>query len=150
VPCYSLAVNERVFIDKIHGLLSKKIYRWKIHDQYHGGVPDTYYSGPAGLCFVEYKYKPHFPVKDTSLVNFQLSKQQEEWLIQQREYNVPVFVAAGCEDKCVFTDRFEKVNGMTKKEFLTQAMAFGNLVRSLEELCLETIEYTKIKKDYFP
>ena len=49
-------MQERHFINKVHKKLPPSIYKWKINDAYHGGVPDCFYSGNAGLCFVEYKY----------------------------------------------------------------------------------------------
>ena len=49
-------MREKEFINKIHKKLPKEIYKWKINDPYHGGVPDTFYSGPKGFAFFEYKY----------------------------------------------------------------------------------------------
>ena len=63
-------MNERQLINRVHRVLSCKIYRWKINDTYHGGVADTYYSGPAGNCFVEYKYTYTAPKKQTSICSF--------------------------------------------------------------------------------
>ena len=54
-------MQERQFITKIHKKLPISIYKWKINDSYHGGVPDCFYSGPAGHCFVEYKFKKELP-----------------------------------------------------------------------------------------
>jgi len=126
--CYAKAVNETGFINKINKSLSTNIYKWKINDPYHGGVPDCYYSGPAGMCFVEYKYKPKLPAKDTSKINFGLSKQQELWLTQQAANRVSVYVIAGCEDKAVHlaTD-FGKVNLYTKESFLKEAVDFAQI-----------------------
>ena len=56
-------MQERHFINKIHKKLPSTIYKWKINDAYHGGVPDCFYSGTGGLCFVEYKYKKELPKK---------------------------------------------------------------------------------------
>ena len=67
-------MNEAAFIKKTHKALSSEIYKWKINDPYHGGVPDTYYSGPGDFCFVEYKYKPSLPIKDTSKIDITISK----------------------------------------------------------------------------
>ena len=62
-------MQERHFINKIHKRLSSDIYKWKINDAYHGGVPDVFYSGPGGHCFVENKYKKELAAKseDTKL-----------------------------------------------------------------------------------
>lgn len=127
--CYSRAVNETGFIKKINKSLSTNIYKWKINDPFHGGVPDCYYSGPAGMCFVEYKYKPKLPARDTSKINFGLSKQQELWLTDRQKDQVSVYVLAGCEDKVVQVSyNFGKVNEYTKQTFLEDAMEFEQAV----------------------
>jgi len=121
--CYAEIVNESGFIQKVNKLLGSDVYKWKINDPYHGGVPDVYYSGPAGLCFVEYKYKPKLPAKDTSKIDFGLSKQQELWLTRQANHQVSVYVLAGCEDKVVqLSHNFGRVNKYTKETFLQEAM----------------------------
>ena len=129
-------MNERQLINKIHRTLDKRIYRWKINDSYHGGVPDTYYAGPAGLCFVEYKYKPNTPKKGTSKMNFLLTDQQQVWLTQQREYKVPVFVLAGCKEHFIFTQEFERINGCTKDELLKNSISLKEYIAKIEKHCL--------------
>lgn len=127
--CYPRAVNETGFIKKVNKSLSTNIYKWKINDPFHGGVPDCYYSGPAGMCFVEYKYKPNLPARDTSKINFGLSKQQELWLTNQVKHQVSVYVLAGCENKVVQVSyNFGKVNKYTKQTFLEDAMEFEQAV----------------------
>ena len=66
--CYTQDVREKEFINKVHKHLPKEIYRWKINDPYHGGVPDTYYAGSTGFCFIEYKYQDTLPRRDTSKI----------------------------------------------------------------------------------
>jgi len=127
--CYPKAVNETGFIKKVNRSLSTNIYKWKINDPYHGGVPDVYYSGPAGMCFVEYKYKPKLPARPSSKLDFGLSKQQELWLTNQVKNQVSVYVLAGCEDKVVkVSNNFAKVNEYTKETFLEDAMEFEQAV----------------------
>ena len=127
--CYPKAVNETGFIKKVNKSLSTNIYKWKINDPYHGGVPDVYYSGPAGMCFVEYKYKPKLPARPSSKLDFGLSKQQELWLTNQVKNQVSVYVLAGCEDKVVkVSNNFAKVNEYTKETFLEDAMEFEQAV----------------------
>ena len=130
-------MNEAAFIKKVNRALSSAIYKWKINDPYHGGVPDAYYSGPGDFCFVEYKYNPKLPVRGTSKINFMLSAQQELWLHKQQSFGIPVFVIAGCEDKVVHlrTD-FSKVNHYVKNTFLEEASTFKELVELLNEHCL--------------
>jgi hypothetical protein len=132
-------VNESQFINKIHKKLSSQVYRWKINDPYHGGVPDAYYSGPAASAFVEYKYKPVLPVKDTSKINFGLSKQQELWLTSQSKNQVPVYVIAGCENRIIkLTSSFEDVNTYTKEEFIDKSIHINDWVNILQQHCLHT------------
>lgn len=127
--CYPKAVNETGFIKKVNKSLSTNIYKWKINDPYHGGVPDVYYSGPAGMCFVEYKYKPKLPARPSSKLDFGLSKQQELWLTNQVKNQVSVYVLAGCENKVVkVSNNFAKVNEYTKETFLEDAMEFEQAV----------------------
>ena len=61
-------MREKEFINKIHKKLPKEIYKWKINDPYHGGVPDTFYSGPKGFAFFEYKYIQKLPKRKTSKI----------------------------------------------------------------------------------
>ena len=130
-------MNESGFINKVNKKLSSKIYKWKINDSYHNGVPDTYYAGPGAFCFVEYKYKAKLPVRGTSKINFGLSIQQELWLNIQKEFNIPVFVIAGCENKlvCLQTD-FKKCNIFTRDTFLKEAIDFQDLINLLNIHCL--------------
>lgn len=130
-------MNEKSFITKIHRALGSCIYKWKINDPYHGGVPDAYYAGPAGWCFVEYKYTPTLPSKKTSKVKFNLSNQQKNWLTKQHEFGIPVFVIAGCEDKAFITTDFESVSKQTKETFLSTAIPISELISKLEKYCIE-------------
>ena len=66
-------MQERHFINKVHKKLPSSIYKWKINDAYHGGVPDCFYSGNGGLCFVEYKYKKELPKRDGTSICFNLN-----------------------------------------------------------------------------
>jgi hypothetical protein len=132
-------VNESQFINKIHKKLSNQVYRWKINDPYHGGVPDAYYSGPAASAFVEYKYKPVLPVKDTSKINFGLSSQQELWLTSQAKNQVPVYVIAGCKNRIIkLTSNFEDVNTYTKQEFIDKSIHIDDWISMLQQHCLHT------------
>ncbi len=132
-------MNESQFINKIHKKLSNQVYRWKINDPYHGGVADAYYSGPAASAFVEYKYKPILPVKDTSKINFGLSKQQELWLTTQENNQVHVYVIAGCENKVIqLTTNFGSITPYTKTDFTKNCIDLNDWINILQEHCLHT------------
>lgn len=130
-------MQERHFINKVHKRLNPKIYKWKINDAYHGGVPDCFYSGPKGLCFVEYKYKRELPKKNGTIIKFNLTTQQCAWLVERREEGVPVFVSLGIGKSIVFTQNFENVNNLTKSEFIDKAMSIDDFVGKLEEICVK-------------
>ena len=124
------SVIEKTFIAKIHKALSKEIYRWKINDPYHGGVPDVYYSGLAGCMFVEYKYQAKMPVKLTSKIPINTSTQQKEWLKKAISHSVPAYVVVGAADKIVMTQEIDKTF-FTVKEFLEQAYEFDEYIDKL-------------------
>ena len=88
-------MQERHFINKIHKKLPSSIYKWKINDAYHGGVPDCFYSGNGGLCFVEYKYKKELPKRDGTSIGFNLTPQQSTWLKDRKSEGVPTFAVLG-------------------------------------------------------
>ena len=69
-------------------------------------------------------------------MNFLLTEQQQLWLVQQRGYNVPVFVSAGCKEDYLFTQEFERVNVYTKDEFYEDAIPLVDFVLEIERHCL--------------
>ena len=128
-------MNETEFIFKIHKRLNPKIYRWKINDRYHGGIPDVFYSGPGGFCFVEYKYIPRTPKKQTTLLKFKLTKQQQTWLGKQSSFGLPVYTAFAVENRILFTDNFT-VSEFTVQEFEENAVNVQQFIEILTTICL--------------
>jgi len=128
-------VREKEFITKVHKKLPKEIYRWKINDAYHGGVADTFYSGPKDHCFVEYKYKDTLPIKDSSFIKIDLSVQQRIWLKLQANHNIHTYVVLGSRDQVYVTQDFDKEK-ITVKEFNQQAVPFTDYILQLTNLCL--------------
>ena len=130
-------MQERQFITKVHKNLSSDIYKWKINDSYTGGVPDCFYSGLAGHCFVEYKFKKELPKRDKTPINFRLSTQQELWLTERSKQGVPCYVALAVDNLIVLTQNFEKSNQYLTKEFLEDSMLFEDFVAKLTKMCVE-------------
>lgn len=118
----------------MHKHLPTSIYRWKINDPYHGGVPDTYYSGSKGNCFVEYKYQEELPKRNTSKVKINLSAQQRIWLATQHEHNVNVFVVVGTRRSCYLTRDFQ-LKEITVKQFKDNCITFDDYINKLKEIC---------------
>lgn len=130
-------MQERHFINKIHKRLSSDIYKWKINDAYHGGVPDVFYSGPGGHCFVEYKYKKELPKKHNTFIKFGVTAQQCAWLNARKDEGVPVFVALGVGKSVVFNDNFDVVNVYTVRDYITEAMSIDDFIDELEKICIK-------------
>lgn len=82
-------MNESQFISKVHKKLSKDIYRVKFSDRYAIGVPDTWYSGPGGDLWVEYKYQEKPGLKP------KLSDLQMKWLRERNDENRCVACVVG-------------------------------------------------------
>ena len=130
-------MQERHFINKIHKKLPSSIYKWKINDAYHGGVPDCFYSGNGGLCFVEYKYKKELPKKDGTSIGFNLTPQQCTWLKDRKSEGVPTFAVLGVGNLLVCTQNFDNVNDITKSQFMTEAMSIPDFIAKLGNLCVK-------------
>lgn len=130
-------MQERHFINKIHKRLSSDIYKWKINDAYHGGVPDVFYSGPGGHCFVEYKYKKELPKRHNTFIKFGVTAQQCAWLNARKDEGVPVFVALGVGKSVVFNDNFDVVNIYTVRDYITEAMSIDDFIDELEKICIK-------------
>ena len=130
-------MQERHFINKIHKRLSSNIYKWKINDAYHGGVPDVFYSGPGGHCFVEYKYKKELPKRHNTFIKFGVTAQQCAWLNARKDEGVPVFVALGVGKSVVFNNNFDVVNVYTVRDYITEAMSIDDFIDELEKICIK-------------
>ena len=130
-------MQERQFITKVHKNLSSNIYKWKINDSYSGGVPDCFYTGPAGHCFVEYKYKKELPKRDTTLINFNLSALQAIWLTERSKQGVPCYLVVAVDNLVVITQDFAKANKYLTSEFLEDSMLFKDFIDKLDKMCVE-------------
>jgi len=130
-------MQEKHFINKVHKKLSSDIYKWKINDAYHGGVPDVFYSGPGGHCFVEYKYKKELPKRHNTFIKFGVTAQQCAWLNARKDEGVPVFVALGVGKSVVFNDNFDVVNVYTVRDYITEAMSIDDFIDELEKICIK-------------
>jgi len=128
-------VREKEFINKVHKHLPKTIYRWKINDPYHGGVPDTYYSGIGNHCWIEYKYTETLPARSTSKIKINLSEQQRIWLNRQKSFNIFVYAVLACQDQVYVTEDFD-TKYITLEEFENKSIPFKDFVNGLTNFCL--------------
>ena len=128
-------MREKEFINKVHKALPSTIYKWKINDPYHGGVADTFYSGPKGHCFIEYKYIEELPAKSTSKLKFNLSAQQRIWLTQQANNNIFTYAVLGSRDQVYVSEDFT-LEHLTLEEFNKEAIPFKTFIEGLTNFCI--------------
>ncbi len=128
-------MQEKDFINKVHRKLPKEVYRWKINDPYHGGVSDTYYSGPNNHCWIEYKYKDNLPAKLNSKIKINLSEQQRIWLARQQEHGVFTYAVFGSGDRVYVTEDFT-LTYITVETFMKEAISFKIFIETLTKFCL--------------
>ena len=99
-------------------------------------MPDTFYSGPKGFAFIEYKYKQKLPARGSSKITVDLSLQQRAWLQQQYDHNLPVYYVLGSPGHVVVSQDFQK-EFFTLDEYLRHACSFDQFIDKLIDICLE-------------
>ncbi|WP_067586541.1 hypothetical protein [Endozoicomonas ascidiicola] len=94
-------MNEHSFTRSVLKHLPKSQYRWKINDNFAGGVPDFFYEGKARDIWVEFKFIKPFPKRDHTLIDLTapkyLSKLQQQWLTRRYELRQDCYVVVGSE-----------------------------------------------------
>ena len=126
-------MKEKDFINKVHKSLPPNVYRWKINDGFHGGIPDTYYESSKNIVFIEYKFIPKLPVKPRSKIKVNTSSLQKQWLQRAKNNNVPAFVTIGSPGPIVITDEVT-IEFFTLEDFLKQSIEFDDYIKRLVEL----------------
>jgi hypothetical protein len=124
-------MNEHGFIKAVHRHLSPEVYRWKIHDTYTGGVPDAFYMGPAGSLWVEYKYIK-LPKRESTIINFGLSKLQVAWLTRAHMCGQLVAVIIGFDSSAIALTAPKSFSGMTQRELQDEAVSFQQIAMLIE------------------
>lgn len=107
--------------------IEQHIHYEKMSNPYRGGTADSWYSGPSGDLWIEYKYLERTPqrasVWPANPNEKLLSKLQVDWLNERYEEGRTVAVVVGCPDGAVvFSDR------EWEKEYV--ASCFVSLLRS--------------------
>lgn len=91
-------MNESQFTRKIHKLLPRTVYKWKISDRYTAGIPDAYYSGSLNDLWVEYKYEKAAKRPQPTLKPPKLTKLQKAWLRARHAEGRAVATVIGYDD----------------------------------------------------
>ena len=140
-------MNEHGYIRSIHRHLPADMHKWKVHDNYAGGVPDCWYAGPHGNIWVEYKWINSLPKRDTTVIKPNLSAQQLAWLIKMSGHSISCACIIGCsEGGILLTEQDTWLNGISKKTVnLTPAKS---IARWLTQICMEMETDDDKKDDY--
>lgn len=121
-------MRESTFTSKIHSLLPKHIHAWKISDRFHAGVPDAWYSGPAGDAWVEYKFYQTLPKRFTP----KLSPAQKQWLRERYQEGRRVLVIVGDPKHAVVLTHLDWEAQTCPTQILTHQETASWLARSLD------------------
>lgn len=129
-------MNEHSYIKAVHRLLPPDLLKWKIHDSFVGGVPDAMYAGPSNILFVEYKYVPKLPKRDSTKIRTTLSAQQVLWLNKMNDFNKKVAVVIGGADdtNVILTDKRWETS-LTKAEYIKRAISRKDVAAYIQETC---------------
>jgi len=119
-------MNEHSFIKSVHRKLPPEIFKWKIHDTFTGGVPDVMYGGPSGILFVEYKYVPKLPVKDSTLIKTTLAPNQIQWLNRMKDCGQKTAVIIGIEKNAIILAKSFTAN-ITKEYYTEHKLTINDL-----------------------
>lgn len=74
---------------------------WKINDKFAGGVADAMYAGAVGTLWVEYKYAPKLPARETTKLKYDIRPLQTQWLTRMHNWGHSVRMIVGCERRAV-------------------------------------------------
>ena len=140
-------LNEHGYIRSVHRHLPPEMHKWKVHDNYAGGVPDCWYAGPAGNIWVEYKWITKLPKRDTTVIKPNLSAQQLAWLIKMSGHSISCACIIGCpEGGIVLTGKDDWLDGISRNMLsLTPAKGIASW---LTQICMEmeTDDYNQNNK----
>lgn len=88
---------ENQFVSGVHKYLPPigELYRAKMNNPYTAGIFDWWYSQKGGDIWIEYKYLPELPKRDTTLIIPDLSDLQREWGNKRYSEKRNIYVIVG-------------------------------------------------------
>jgi len=135
----ALPLNEHGYIRSIHRLLPTELFKWKIHDNYAGGVPDCLYAGPAGQLWVEYKWVAKLPAMPETIIKPKLSAQQLAWLIKMSGLSFPCAVIIGTPmGGLLLNNTAEWTRGITTREAQKRLQRAADIADKVRMSCMDT------------
>lgn len=121
-------MNESQFTRSIMKKLPSEIYKWKIMNQMQNGVPDCYFSGPAGDLWLEVKYIKA-PKRSTTLIKPELSPLQLKWLTERKQEKRNVALLIGSNIGCAIRIQFFEVSLVPQSLKLTKQEVVEWIIR---------------------
>ena len=121
-------MNESQFTRSIMKKLPSEIYKWKIMNQMQNGVPDCYFSGPAGDLWLEVKYIKA-PKRSTTLIKPGLSPLQLKWLTERKQEKRNVALLIGSNIGCAIRIQFFEVSLVPQSLKLTKQEVVEWIIR---------------------
>ena len=128
-----MATPENTFIGSVHRHLPAELYHMKNHNQYNGGIPDVWYSGPAGDLWVEYKFVV-LPKRENTVLTINLSELQKNWLRSRQNEGRAVGVIVGSKDGGVWFPGTSWGGDYTAGEFRTSIESRQNLAATIVKI----------------
>ena len=126
-----MSTPENTFIASVHRLLPHELYRMKNHNQYNGGIPDVWYSGPAGDLWIEFKYVV-LPKRENSPIAVNLSELQKNWLMSRHSEGRKVGVIVGCKEGGVWMPGLTWQVPFTRGSFVQGMLGRPDLAATIE------------------
>ena len=129
-------MDEHSFIRAVHSKLNTALRKWKIHDQFAGGVPDAYYLGPTSDLWIEYKYMKLLPIRPDTKLNTSFSELQRLWLDDLHRCGRPCALVIGHGRRAVVLQQGSWNSDITLDYFLKNSISRKELIGWIEASCL--------------
>lgn len=141
---------ESKYTASIHKLLPKTIYKWKINDNFQGGVPDAYYSGHGGDLWIEYKYLQKLPKRTDTLIVPQLRSLQIRWLNDRSAEGRNCLVVVGCPDGSYIFNSDTWGEGVTTEVFKNGMVTRQAIADEIVSICALPRPSACVDQSYYP
>ena len=128
---------ETTFTNRVHRALPpvKFFHREKMHNPYRGGTADYWYSGKTADLWIEYKYLSALPVRDSTIINADLSELQQEWLNGRYAESRNVWVVIDHPKGAVVLNNLRWNESISTAEFKKQSISAQNFAQLLLIFC---------------
>jgi len=105
----------------------------KNHNQYNGGIPDVWYSGPAADLWIEYKFVA-LPKRENTVISIDLSDLQKNWIATRVAEGRNVGVIVGSKDGGVWFPGTTWETAVTMLQFKTSIESRKSLAGLIQNL----------------